>query len=94
MDKRQANLSSKTDSLNSKLADESITPQRREILNGKLAKVQEKLSALELRRQQLADGVPCGRGGGRRGGGRGGWGKGSGEQQTTDVTPKNEETSK
>lgn len=96
MDKRQANLTSKRDSLNAKIAEEGITPQRKEILTEKLKKVQDKLTALELRRQQLADGVhPCVKGAGRRGG-RGGWGKHAGQceqQQTADsTTPKNEET--
>jgi len=97
MDKRQGNLTSKRDSLNLKLADESITPQRKAALEAKSQKVQEKLTALEARRQQLAtEGPSCGGRGGRRGG-RGGWrhmdipsanATGHCGQQTDDATPK------
>jgi len=72
MDKRQANLTEKRDSLNVKLADGSLTPERRTKLNEKLLKVQDKITALEAKRQQMAS---CGprRGRGGCGAGRGRW---------------------
>jgi hypothetical protein len=67
MEKRQLMLNSKRDLIKTKLADEKITPERKEILNAKLLKFEEKIYAFETRKQHCAQG---GRGG-RRGCGRG-----------------------
>jgi len=81
MDKRQSNLISKRDSINAKLAEGELSPERRTALGNKLEKVQEKLSALEMRKQQLAQGGGCR-------GGRGGRGCGRGARFDADSTPK------
>jgi len=68
MEKRQLMFNSKRDTIKAKLADEKITPERKEFLSAKLLKVEEKINAFETRKQHCAQG---GRGGGRRGCGRG-----------------------
>jgi len=75
MTKRQEMLSSKRDSINAKLADTSITPERKEKLTEKLQRVNEKINALETRKNQISEG------GCPRRGGRGGWGRGSCEKK-------------
>jgi len=56
MEKRQTNLVAKRDSINAKLAEggDQMEPERRNALNQKLQMIQEKINAIELRKQQLA----------------------------------------
>jgi len=75
IEKRQLMLTSKRETIKAKIADEKTTPERKEILSAKLLKVEEKLNAIETRKQHWAQG---GRGG-RRGCGRG---------AQTEFTPK------
>jgi tetrahydromethanopterin S-methyltransferase subunit G len=56
MEKRQTNLVAKRDSINAKLAEggDQMKPERRNALNQKLQMIQEKINAVESRKQQLA----------------------------------------
>lgn len=90
MDKRQSNLMVKKESINSKLANAEITPEKRNVLIGKLEKVEEKIKAIEARKEMLKNHQQepgCRRGG--RGAGRGhpGCGRG-GKHFEVDQTPK------
>jgi hypothetical protein len=91
MDKRQSNLMVKKESINSKLANAEITPERRNVLIGKLEKIEEKIKAIEVRKEMLKNHQQepgCRRGG--RGAGRGGHpgcGRG-GKHFEVDQTPK------
>jgi len=90
MDKRQQNLIVKKESINSKLANAEITPQKRNVLIGKLEKVEEKIKAIEARKEMLKnqnqqETVSCRRGG--RGAGGRGCGRG-GKHARVDQTPK------
>jgi len=92
MNKRQAKLAEKKESINAKLVSDQMTPERRSVLTGKLAKVEEKIKAIEARKEQLKNHQEAGPGcrrGGRGQGNRGhpGCGRG-GKHFGVDQMPK------
>jgi hypothetical protein len=92
MEKRQVVLVVKKESITAKLASAEITPERRNALSGKLLKVEEKIKAIEARKEMLNNQQPgenCRRGGRGQGRGHPGCGGGRGGKHfEVDQTPK------